>query len=388
MRADVIDGGHIRTGAIRNPISLTEIDTSSTLGPFTLTGRGLVLYRQRPAHPALPGEIDPNADVETRCIAGDGENIPDCATESYDFLYAEDCLATCAEPYNALANWLRVIRPDGLLAVRSPPPEMAALIGQIDHLAVPLETAGEPSLRILRKRPAPITPTDSQQSQQVQLLAKFTQQALNERRGHPDIAHLHDILSSGACNATLVDLSRLYMLYQWLISTRHIAGDCIEVGCYKGGTAKLISESILRHDMKCAFHVFDTFDGMPDTLAPDEAGFLNVFADNSFTDVQRLLSNNPECFVHQGIFPESASAHVQGLTFRFAHIDVDIEHSVLDCCAFVYPRLAPGGVMVFDDYGDPYCPGAARAVDAYFASHPDSVVHLPLLSSAVLIKRA
>lgn len=139
--------------------------------------------------------------------------------------------------------------------------------------------------------------------------------------------------------------------------------------------------------MNCAFHVFDTFDGMPDALAPDEAGFLNVFADNSFTDVQRLLSNNPQSFVHQGIFPESASEHVRGLTFRFAHIDVDIERSVLDCCAFVYPRLAPGGVMVFDDYGDPYCLGAARAVDAYFASRADSEVHLPLLSSAVLIKR-
>ena len=44
--------------------------------------------------------------------------------------------------------------------------------------------------------------------------------------------------------------------------------------------------------------------------------------------------------------------------------------------------------MIFDDYGAPYCPGTARAADAYFAEQPDSVVHLPLLSSAVLIKRA
>ena len=237
MWAGVIDGRHIRAGAIRNPFSLVEIDTSKTPGMPTLSGRGLVLYRQgpaHPAHPALPGGIDRNADVETRPIAGDGDNIPDCATESYDFLYAEDCLTTCAEPYNALANWLRVLRPDGVLAVRSPPPDMDALIGQIEHLAVPLETPNEPSMRALRKRPAPITPTDSQHSQQVQLLAEFTQQALNERRAHPDIALLHDILSSGACSATLVDLSRLYMLYQWLISTRHIAGACIEVELLQG----------------------------------------------------------------------------------------------------------------------------------------------------------
>ncbi len=357
-------------------------------GLFKLTGRGLVLYGRAPENPALPVEIDLSAVLETLSIADDGENIPECATESYDFIYAEDCLANCADPYNALANWLRVVRPGGHLVVHAPPPDMDALIGQIEHLAVPLELGSASSMRLLQKREAPTTPSSTQQSPQVRLLTEFTQQALNERRRHPDITGLNDILSTGACSESLVDLSRLYMLYQWLLSTRHIAGDCMEVGCYKGGTAKLISESILRHELKCAFHVFDTFDGMPDALAQDEAGFLNCFSDNSLNDVERLLSNNPDCFVHQGIFPDSASEHVRGLTFRFAHIDVDIERSVLDCCAFIYPRLAPGGVMVFDDYGDPYCPGAARAVDEYFSGRPDSVVHLPLLSSAVLIKRA
>lgn len=366
---------------------MAEIDTATTPGNFKLTGRGLVLCWGAQANASLPGEIDRNAVCETLDIADGGENIPELATESVDFLYAKDCLANCADPYSALTNWLRVVRPGGLLAVNAPPPDRDVLLRRIVHLAAPVAEACAPSMQVLEKRETPITPTDSQHSQQVKLLAEFTQQALDERRRHPDIAVLNDILATGACSESLVDLSRLYMLYQWLLSTRHIAGDCIEVGCYKGGTAKLISETILGHEMKCAFHVFDTFDGMPDTLAPDEAGFLNVFSDSSLADVRALLSNNSDSFVHQGLFPESASEQVRGLTFRFAHIDVDIESSVLDCCAFVYPRLAPGGVMVFDDYGDPYCPGAARAVDHYFSTRPDSVVHLPLLSSAVLIKR-
>ena len=366
---------------------MAENDNLTAPGLVNLTGRGLALYRSGRKIPALPGVVDRNAELEIRAIAGDGENIPDCATESFDFLFAADCLASCAEPYNALTNWLRVIRPDGYLAVQAPPQDMPALIGQIAHLAVPLDSEAGTTVRILQKRAAPVTPTDSEQSEQVRLLAAFTQQALNERRQHPDIAHLNDILASGACRGTLVDLSRLYMLYPWLISTRDVAGACLEVDCYKGGTAKLISETILRHEMRSAFHTFDTFDGMPDALAEDEAGFLNVFADNSLTDVQRLLSNNPHSFVHQGVFPDCASDDVRGLTFRFAHIDVDIERSVFECCDFVYPRLATGGVMVFDDYGDPYRPGAARAVEKYFSTRPDSVVHVPLLSSAVLIKR-
>jgi hypothetical protein len=85
-------------------------------------------------------------------------------------------------------------------------------------------------------------------------------------------------------------------------------------------------------------------------------------------------------------FP-AARGTTSALSFRFAHIDVDIESSVYDCCAFVYPRLAAGGVMIFDDYGDPSGPGAARAADRYFEDQPDSVIHMPLLSSAVLVKR-
>jgi len=347
-----------------------------------------VLYGHAPEDGALPREIDPNALVDRLEIADVGENIPDIDDESRDFLYAADCLAGCADPYTALTNWLRVIRPGGYLAVSAPPDDVAALLGQIEHLAEPRAAESASGLRLLQKRTAPATPTDMQQSEQVRMLTEFTRRALTERGGHPDIAILNDILASGACRNSLVDLSRLYMLYQWLLTTRNVAGDCLEVGSYKGGTAKLISETILRHGMDCAFHAFDTFDGMPNALAEDEAGFLNTFSDSSLEDVQTLLADNPNSFVHQGIFPDCADEAVRGMTFRFAHIDVDIERSVLDCCAFVYPRLAAGGVMVFDDYGDPYCPGAARAADAYFADRPDSLVHLPLLSSAVLIKRA
>ena len=177
-----------------------------------LAGLGLVLYRGGRPSPILPSVKDRNAELETQRIEGDGENIADCATESFDFLFAANCPASSAEPYYALTNWLRVIRPNGHLAVQTPPPDMGALIGQIAHLAVPLDSEPGRAVRILRKRSSPITPTDSEQSEQAQLLEEFTQQALNERGRHPDIAHLNDILSSGACSGTLVDLSRLYML--------------------------------------------------------------------------------------------------------------------------------------------------------------------------------
>lgn len=68
---------------------------------------------------------------------------------------------------------------------------------------------------------------------------------------------------------------------------------------------------------------------------------------------------------------------MEGDAVSFAHIDVDLYASVLDCCRFIYPRLVRGGFMVFDDYGFPTCPGARKAVDDYFATAPSYPLVLP-----------
>jgi hypothetical protein len=33
--------------------------------------------------------------------------------------------------------------------------------------------------------------------------------------------------------------------------------------------------------------------------------------------------------------------------------------------------MSPGGVILFDDYGQPSCPGARTAVDEYFQDKPE-----------------
>ena len=42
---------------------------------------------------------------------------------------------------------------------------------------------------------------------------------------------------------------------------------------------------------------------------------------------------------------------------RLCHIDVDVYRSAKDVLEWVWERLSTGGVVVFDDYGFPACPG-------------------------------
>lgn len=111
-------------------------------------------------------------------------------------------------------------------------------------------------------------------------------------------------------------------------------------------------------------HLFDTFAGMPAVREDTDIHRAGDFNDTSLERVRAYLSDCRNVELYQGIFPHTAGPVAQR-QFALAHIDVDIYQSVADCCAFFYPRMARGGIMVFDDYGFISCPGVKPAVDAF-----------------------
>jgi len=173
---------------------------------------------------------------------------------------------------------------------------------------------------------------------------------------------------------TLLDGRRLYMLVQLARQTAPIPGHVAEVGVYRGGSAKLLAR--LAAEARKQVLLFDTFSGMPDADSAVDLHQRGDFADTSLESVRRFLSDSPNVVFHPGFFPDSAASLAQE-TFSLVHVDVDIYSSVKACCEFFYPRLARGGVLVFDDYGFIPCPGAKRAVDEFFVSTADRPVYLP-----------
>jgi O-methyltransferase len=65
-----------------------------------------------------------------------------------------------------------------------------------------------------------------------------------------------------------------------------------------------------------------------------------------------------------------------GEQFCFVHLDCVIYESYKSCIEFFYPRLASGGVILFDEYNDPPWPGCARAVNEYLADKPEKLVEI------------
>jgi len=171
---------------------------------------------------------------------------------------------------------------------------------------------------------------------------------------------------------TLVDRQRLYMLYQLVNQTRRLPGAVAEVGVYRGGTARFLARMLAGAR---PLFLFDTFQGMPETHPTHDFVKRGDFADTSLEKVRAYVGESDGVRFFPGLFPDSAGP-VGDQTFSLVHVDVDIYASVLSCCEFFFPRLNPGGVMVFDDYGLITCAGAKIALDEFCAARGEVPIYL------------
>ena len=204
-------------------------------------------------------------------------------------------------------------------------------------------------------------------------------------KGYGDFADYYAL----AQPSSLVSADRCYILLTLARQAAHMAGNWIECGVYRGGTASMLTKLIRDEDLNCILHLFDTFEGMPETDPQLDLHKAGDFAGTSLEEVKtRVFSlfgkTDNRIQFHPGFIPETFTEfHSDRITF--AHIDVDIYKSVSDCCEFIYPRLVPGGFLIFDDYGFPTCPGARKAVDQFFNEKPEFPVVLPT-GQALVVK--
>lgn len=163
-------------------------------------------------------------------------------------------------------------------------------------------------------------------------------------------------------------------------------GDVIECGVYRGQSLFTLCRILKEAGSRKVIYACDSFEGFP----PDRVGRF----DRSFfrplsllrrkfqvaDDVPARILRFADYFdvpvqVRKGYF----SATLPGLAterFCFVHLDVDLYESYRECLDWLYPRLVPGGVVVFDEYKTPKWPGSTRAIDEFFGQRSVPVEHL------------
>lgn len=197
--------------------------------------------------------------------------------------------------------------------------------------------------------------------------------------GHPDFERIYE----GIAPYTLVSPDRCYILASLAHYASYLEGDFAECGVYKGGTALLLSR-VLQGKEKLLY-LFDSFKGLPKSDRKEDKWFgEGWFAVDSVESVEQVLHDFlPSIAIRQGWIPETFLG-LENNCYAFAHVDVDLYQSALDCCKYFYPRLVPGGVILFDEYGFAAARGEKDAVDEFLCDKPEFPITLPTGQAIVL----
>ncbi len=154
----------------------------------------------------------------------------------------------------------------------------------------------------------------------------------------------------------------------------------MECGTYRGEGLATLAWLLREIGDRRRLFGCDSFQGFPEPQAPDmvdrrvpEASRPGYFAGTSEAMVRgwvELLGLTGSVALLPGYFdrtlPQAAIGAISVLI-----LDCDLYDSYRTCLRWLYPKVQPGGWMVFDEYFSPKYPGPRVAVDEFFADKPE-----------------
>jgi O-methyltransferase len=209
---------------------------------------------------------------------------------------------------------------------------------------------------------------------------------------HPDLPDEFRTLHARCAPFTMTSVERMYALYE---AARHVArsaipGDYVECGVWRGGSSMLAALAFdAAGDAERTMWLYDTFEGMSEPTERDRAFDSErpvnqqwaqlkaeesvVLARASLDDVKggvRSVGIPPDRFNYVvGKVEDTVPARAPD-QIALLRLDTDWYESTRHELEHLWPRLAPGGVLIVDDYG--HWAGAREAVDEYFGGRADA----------------
>lgn len=184
---------------------------------------------------------------------------------------------------------------------------------------------------------------------------------------------------------------------------RNIPGDVVECGLGEGNTFSMLAYLVGSEDQpparNSAFSVgsparklwgFDSFEGWPEPVEHDESprhpqkGEWRVSEQEVRDRLERsrVIQDFPslQIVIVPGFFKDTLLQFpILNRSIAFLHIDCDLYVGYRDVLTALFPRVAKGGIVLFDEYKEfpplpeydygriEKWPGATRAIDEYFA---------------------
>jgi len=169
---------------------------------------------------------------------------------------------------------------------------------------------------------------------------------------------------------SLIEISWLKGLYRLAreVERKGIAGDFVECGVYRGGSAAILGHALKRSTAARQLWLFDSFQGMPRPTEADgpsapalEGDFVGD-EENARRLLRKVGAPLERVKIVAGWFHETFPS-VAIPRVALLHIDADWYESVRLCLERFYDAVGPGGMVVLDDYFD--WPGCKAALEDF-----------------------
>ena len=131
---------------------------------------------------------------------------------------------------------------------------------------------------------------------------------------------------------------------------------------------------------KFSMHLYDSWTAMrKEGLVKSELGHVGRYAQLNIEKTKRNLAEFKDNVIyHQGFIPESFDLPPESpKSIVFLHIDLNSAKPTLETLNFFLPKLAKGGVILFDDYAWEGYEDTKKTIDAYFRDKPGIIMKLP-----------
>lgn len=175
-------------------------------------------------------------------------------------------------------------------------------------------------------------------------------------------------------------------------------GSVAECGVYYGETAMFINK--YWPDRK--LHLFDTFEGFPDSDIAYDINSFPAFESGPFSANPFKIDSQPDsiidviksrmCYpdnlrIHKGCFPECAGIIED--RFCFVNLDMDLYQPQLEGLRYFWNKMEPGGVILLHDYYHQALPGVSMAVSDFEKELGEQLLKFPIgdYCSIAVIKR-
>jgi O-methyltransferase len=153
----------------------------------------------------------------------------------------------------------------------------------------------------------------------------------------------------------MLNPERFAVFLRALAEHRHVPGAILEVGCYRGSTAAEAYRLLKTWKAERRYVALDTFTGfVPEQFAEDEllgtvSAHRGLFDFNSRRAVERTFKHlRYDIEVLQGDILTIPDEHIPK-QISVCLIDVDLARPIHEGLRRVYPRVAPGGIILVDD---------------------------------------